>query len=219
MGASGFPMDLDMKTHSAPADALVDADDRHLREERIASDEVYKGHFLSMRRDRVRLPDGREAAREYVVHPGAVMIVPILPDGRLVVERQYRYPVSRTMIEFPAGKLDPGEGGLVCAQRELFEETGYRATRWAKAGVMHPVIGYANEFIEVWFADGLVAGERQLDEGEFLDVFEATQAQLEGWMRDGRLTDAKTIVGMMWLAQWRSGACTLTWTEVPASPV
>ncbi|HYR26046.1 MAG TPA: NUDIX hydrolase, partial [Aquabacterium sp.] len=160
--------------------------DAHLREELVSSETVYSGKFLQMRRDMVRLPDGRSASREYVVHPGAVMVVPILPDGRLVMERQYRYPVRRTMIEFPAGKLDPGEGGLACAQRELLEETGYRARRWAKAGVMHPVIGYATEFIEVWFADDLSLGERQLDEGEFLDVFTASQQELEDWMRDGQ---------------------------------
>ena len=179
--------------------------DSHLRENTLSSEAVYQGHFLELRRDRVALPDGREATREYVVHPGAVMIVAILPDGRLVMERQYRYPVRQTMIEFPAGKLDAGEGGLACAQRELLEETGYRAGRWAKAGIMHPVIGYATEVIEVWFADDLSLGERQLDEGEFLDVFSATQQELEDWMRDGLLTDAKTVVGMMWLLQWRAG--------------
>jgi ADP-ribose pyrophosphatase len=190
------------------------AHDMHLRENTLTSESVYQGHFLALRRDRVALPDGREAIREYVVHPGAVMVVPILPDGRLVMERQYRYPVGQTMIEFPAGKLNAGEGGLACAQRELLEETGYRARRWAKAGVMHPVIGYATEVIEVWFADDLSLGERQLDEGEFLDVFTATQQELEDWMRDGQLTDAKTVVGMMWLLQWRAGRWPLTWQTV-----
>lgn len=188
--------------------------DAHLREDTLKSEPVYRGHFLELRRDRVALPDGREATREYVVHPGAVMIVPILPDGRLVMERQYRYPVRQTMIEFPAGKLDAGEGGLACAQRELLEETGYRAGRWAKAGILHPVIGYATEVIEIWFADELSLGERQLDEGEFLDVFTATQQELEDWMRDGQLTDAKTVVGMMWLLQWRAGRWPLQWQTV-----
>ena len=185
--------------------------DSHLRENTLTSESVYQGHFLELRRDRVALPNGREATREYVVHPGAVMIVAILSDGRLVMERQYRYPVRQTMIEFPAGKLDAGEGGLACAQRKLLEETGYRAGRWAKAGIMHPVIGYATEVIEVWFADDLSLGERQLDEGEFLDVFTATQQELEDWMRDGLLTDAKTVVGMMWLLQWRAGRWPLQW--------
>jgi ADP-ribose pyrophosphatase len=188
--------------------------DRHLREDTVSSDTVYQGHFLALRRDQVKLPDGKLAAREYVVHPGAVMVVPILPDGRLVMERQYRYPVRQTMIEFPAGKLDAGEGGLACAQRELLEETGYSARKWAKAGVMHPVIGYATEVIEVWFADELTLGERHLDDGEFLDVFAASQQELEDWMRDGQLTDAKTVVGMMWLLQWRAGRWPLNWQTV-----
>lgn len=188
--------------------------DAHLREETIESSQVYKGHFIELRRDRVRLPDGREAPREYVVHPGAVMIVAMLPDGKLVMERQYRYPVRQTMIEFPAGKLDAGEGGLACAQRELWEETGYKARRWAKAGIMHPVIGYATEIIEIWFADELTLGERHLDEGEFLDVFTASLDDLEDWVRDGKLTDVKTIVGMMWLAKYRAGLWPLAWVSV-----
>lgn len=191
-----------------------DLPDAHLREETIESNTVYKGHFIELRRDRVQLPDGREAAREYVVHPGAVMIVATLPDGKLVMERQYRYPVGQTMIEFPAGKLDAGEGGLACAQRELWEETGYKARRWAKAGIMHPVIGYATEIIEIWFADELTLGERHLDEGEFLDVYTASLDELENWMRDGQLTDVKTIVGMMWLSKFRAGQWPLQWTTV-----
>ena len=190
------------------------ASDAHLRETTVSSQTVYQGNFLQLKRDEVALPDGGQALREYVIHPGAVMIVALLPDGRLVMERQYRYPVRQTMIEFPAGKLDAGEGGLACAQRELLEETGYRARRWAKAGVMHPVIGYATEVIEVWFADDLTLGERHLDAGEFLDVFTATQDELESWMQSGLLTDAKTIVGMMWLQRWRSGHCQLDWQTV-----
>lgn len=195
---------------SSPADPT----DLHLIETTVSSETVYRGHFLELKRDVVALPDGKQAGREYVIHPGAVMVIGLLPDGRLVMERQYRYPVRQTMIEFPAGKLDPGEGGLACAQRELLEETGYRARRWARAGVMHPVIGYATEVIEIWFADELTLGERHLDAGEFLDVFTASQDELEAWMHNGQLTDAKTIVGMMWLKQWRSGLCQLNWQTV-----
>ena len=195
---------------SAPPDS---SSDLHLREEQVSSRTVYQGNFLEMRRDEVKLPDGKTASREYVVHPGAVMVVAVLPDGRLVMERQFRYPVGLTMIEFPAGKLDAGEGGLRCAQRELLEETGYTARRWARAGLMHPVIGYATEVIEIWFAEELTLQERHLDEGEFLDVFLATQAELEDWVRDGLLTDTKTIVGLMWLQKWREGAWPLTWIE------
>ena len=189
-------------------------DDSHLTETRVASQELLRGHFLHAMRDTVRLPDGKEASREYVIHPGAVMVVAELPDGRLVLERQFRYPVQSVMIEFPAGKLDPGEDSLACAQRELLEETGYTARQWARAGVLHPVISYSTEFIDIWFARELTAGERQLDAGEFLDVFSASTDELLQWCRDGRITDAKTLTGVLWLQNLRSGAWSLDWASV-----
>ncbi len=192
-----------------------DTDAGHLRETRIDSTSVWQGHFLDVRLDRVRLPDGGEATREYVVHPGAVMIVPMLDDGRLVVERQWRYPMGRAMIEFPAGKLEAGEPVLACAARELIEETGYRAAEWARACAMHNAIAYSNEVIEIWFARGLVRGERRLDAGEFLDVFDASEADLDAAARDGTLTDAKTLIGLLWLANWRTGRWPLQWQAAP----
>jgi len=191
--------------------------DEHLREELVSSQQVYRGHFLDVRRDEVRLPDGSLAGREYVVHPGAVMIVPLLDDGRLVVERQFRYPMGRVMREFPAGKLDAGEPPLHCAVRELLEETGYRAREWARAGILHNAIAYSNEGIEVWFARGLELGERRLDAGEFLDVEIASLAELEDQAQRGELTDAKTLIGLLWLQNWHSGRWQLTWQMTPAS--
>lgn len=208
-----------MSSSSSASDGLPAAQDvdfsadGHLREAPLTSQRVYRGHFLDVRRDEVRLPDGKRAPREYIVHPGAVMIVPLFDDGRVLMERQFRYPVGRAMVEFPAGKLDPGESVQRCAARELAEETGFRAQEWARAGLIHPVIGYANEIIEIWFARGLEPGERHLDEGEFLDLFVATPRQLEAWLQDGRLTDAKTISGLYWLNLLNSGAWQPAWTR------
>lgn len=185
--------------------------DAHLVETPVASEALLKGRFLHVRRDTVRLPDGKQTTREYVIHPGAVMIVAQLEDGRVVLERQYRYPVQAVMIEFPAGKLDPGEASLACAQRELLEETGYSARQWARAGVLHPVISYSTEFIDIWFARDLTLGERKLDAGEFLDVFTATPAELLVWCGSGQVTDAKTLTGMLWLQNVLSGLWTLDW--------
>ena len=179
-----------------PLDAAAD---RHLQETGIAAERAWRGRLLDVRRDTVRLPDGRQATREYIVHSGAVAVVPILDDGRLVVVRQYRYPVGRAMLEFPAGKIDPGEPPFDCAVRELAEETGYRAREWARAGVLHNAIAYSTERIEIWFARGLQVGNAQLDEGEFLDVQALSTAELNALAGRGELTDAKTLVGLLWL--------------------
>jgi len=189
--------------------------DAHLIETQVSSEEILGGHFLQVRRDTVRLPDGTHVAREYVVHPGAVMIVAQLDDGQLVLERQYRHPMRAVMLEFPAGKLDPGEASLACAQRELLEETGYTARQWAWAGVLHPVISYSTEFIDIWFARGLTLGARKLDAGEFLDVFTASPAELLAWCGNGRVTDAKTLTGVLWLQNVLSGMWVLDWKTEP----
>lgn len=188
----------------------MDKDD-HLIERKLGSQELFKGRLLHAFRDTVRLPDGKESTREYVVHPGAVVVIPMLDDGRLVLERQFRYPVGQVMIEFPAGKLDPGEDVITCAKRELLEETGYTATEWARAGVLHPVISYSTEFIEVWFARGLSQGQAKLDQGEFLEVFAAMPGEIMQWCRDGTITDAKTLVCALWLQNVLAGAWNLDW--------
>lgn len=191
------------------------ASDDGLTETRIDSQNLCDGQFLHLRRDTVRLPDGQQAVREYVVHPGAVAIVPLLDDGagglRVVLERQFRYPVGRVMIEVPAGKLDPGEDPWLCAQRELAEETGYRAGEMCKVGAMHLAIAYSTEVIHVYFAKGLVAGPTRLDQGEFVQTFDAAPNELFSWCREGLVTDAKTLTCAFWLQSWLAGGWDLPW--------
>jgi len=204
------------KAIASPVLAAIDpAADPQLREDGVSGEQVYRGHFLDVRRDAVRLPDGATTVREYIVHPGAVMIVPLLADGRIVVERQYRYPMGRAMLEFPAGKLDAGEAPFTCAVRELAEETGYRAREWARAGIMHNAIAYSTEGIEIWFARGLTLGEQQLESGEFVDVASVSEDALNALAASGELTDAKTLVGLLWLARWRAGSWPLQWRVAP----
>ncbi|WP_119353324.1 NUDIX domain-containing protein [Azohydromonas sediminis] len=191
------------------------ADDEHLRESRVASEVVFRGALLDVRRDRVRLPDGREATREYIVHPGAVVVVPLLDDGRLVMERQFRYPLGRVLLELPAGKIDAGEGPLATGVRELAEETGYTAREWARAGLMHNAVGYSDERIEIWFARGLTAGAARLDDGEHLEVVLVDPAELDAMAARGEVTDVKTLVGLLWLQRWRAGAWPLRWQPAP----
>jgi ADP-ribose pyrophosphatase len=190
-------------------------EDAHLRERTLQSTAVYQGRFLEVRRDTVGLPDGSTAEREYILHPGAVVIVPMLDDGRLVVERQYRYPLRRVMLEFPAGKIDSNEPPLTCAVRELTEETGYTAAEWARAGVLHNAIAYSNEGIEIWFARGLVPGPAHLDQGEFLEVTTATFDELMQAAQEGELTDAKSLICLLWLQNWHNGSWALNWQAAP----
>ena len=193
---------------------MTESSDAHLIEHRIKSELVHQGNFLQLRLDTVRLPHGGEATREYVVHPGAVVVIGLLDDGQVLLERQFRYPVGQVMTEFPAGKLDAGETPLFCAQRELLEETGYRAREWAYAGPLHLAIGYSTEVIHVFFARGLTAGERQLDADEFLDVCSMTPEQLLDGVRTGQVTDAKTLSCCVWLQNVQSGAWQLDWKAV-----
>ncbi len=183
----------------------------HLIEHKISGRELFKGKVLHAFEDTVLLPDGSTRHREYVIHPGAVVIIPILDDGRVVLERQFRYPIGQVMIEFPAGKLNPGEDRLACARRELLEETGYRAREWAHAGALHPVISHSTALIEIWFARGLTATKPALDEGEVLEVFSATIDELAAWCGEGKVTDAKTLSCMLWLQNVQSGAWELDW--------
>jgi ADP-ribose pyrophosphatase len=180
-------------------------DDSHLRETRIDGEVAYDGHFLKVTRDRIKLPDGKESAREFIRHPGAVVILPLLDDGRVLLERQYRYPNDRVFIEFPAGKIDPGEDSLASARRELEEETGYTATDWHFVCTINNAIAYSDEHLDLFLARGLTAGEAKLDEGEFLETFTATVPELLEMVRNGEITDVKTVIGTFWLEKFAAG--------------
>ena len=182
----------------------MDERDSHLVETKVASEVVFDGKLLHVRRDTVRLPDGKLATREYIVHPGAVLVVPVLSDGRLVVERQYRYPLGRVLVEFPAGKLDPGETGLDSARRELREEAGYEAATWTPLGTIHTIVSYTNERIDLFVAEGLTHVGAALDEGEFLDIVTLGLDDMLGALDRGEITDAKTVTALLLYARRRN---------------
>ncbi len=173
--------------------------DLHLKEARIASALAYDGEFLKVQRDTVRLPDGKETSREYIKHPGAVVIIPVLDDGSILLERQFRYPVNQVIIEFPAGKIDPGEASLDCAKRELLEETGYTANDWQFVCTIHNAIAYSDEHLDIFLARDLKEGQSQPDEGEFLETFTASIDEMLAWIKEGKITDVKTVIGTFWL--------------------
>jgi ADP-ribose pyrophosphatase len=170
---------------------------KDLTEKTLSSEQVFDGTLLKVYRDAVSLPDGSPGTREYIRHPGAVAIVPLFDDGRVLLERQFRYPHNREFVEVPAGKVDPGEPYLETAKRELLEETGYVAGEWARIGVIHTAIAYTDEAIEIFLARKLEQRERKLDAGEFLETFAVPFAEALDMIRDGRITDAKTVSALL----------------------
>lgn len=176
-----------------------------LTETCVDSELVYEGSFIRVRKDRAALPNGEVHTREYIVHPGAVAVLALLDNGNLLLERQFRYAPRREFLEIPAGKIDAGENILVCAQRELLEETGYVASEWTHLATAWPCIGYADEHIEYFLARGLTHQGRQLDEGELLEVLDLPVADAIEWVRLGRINDSKTIVGLFWLEKTLGG--------------
>jgi ADP-ribose pyrophosphatase len=176
-----------------------------LREKHVSGTLAYEGHFLKVQRDEVSLPDGKIAHREYIKHPGAVVILPLFEDGSVLLERQFRYPLNQVFIEFPAGKIDPGEDTLACAQRELLEETGYTAKSWKFVCTIHNAIAYSDEHLEIYLAQDLTPGQSKLDEGEFLETYRAPLSELLDGVKSGQVTDVKTIIGAFWLEKIRAG--------------
>jgi ADP-ribose pyrophosphatase len=190
-----------------------DSDDP-LAERTLDSRLVFEGVFLKLFVDQVQSADGHQGTREYLRHPGAVMIIPLLDAEHVLLERQFRYPLGRSIVEFPAGKIDAGEPPFECARRELLEETGYTARRWSYLGGLHNAIAYSDEKIEIFLAEDLErTGDATLDAGETLEVFEAPWRQLLEWVRDGAVTDVKTMVGAFWLEKTLRG----DWPRRPAS--
>jgi ADP-ribose pyrophosphatase len=200
----------------SPDDAKT-GDETHLVEQRLSGEVLLSGGFLEVHRDVVRLPDGSTATRDYIRHSGAVAVIPLLADGRVVLVRQYRYPVGKVLLEWPAGKLDAGESHIACAMRELQEETGYTASEWAYGGEIHNAPAYANESIWLWFARGLQPGPTRLDQGEFVETVLMTPAELEALSVRGELPDVKTQIGLNWLLRWQAGERTFHWQ--PAADV
>lgn len=173
-----------------------------LKETQLNTRLMYDGNFIQVRKDEIRLPDGATSTREYITHPGAVAVLALLDNGNLVMERQYRYAPQQEFIELPAGKIDHGEDILLCAQRELLEETGYVASEWIHLTTAWPCIGYADERMEYFLARGLTEQGRKLDDGEFLEVFELSLSDAIDWIRQGKINESKTIVGLFWLEKY-----------------
>ena len=178
---------------------------KDLTEHFVDGDVVFDGALLKVRRDRVRLPDGGEATREYIRHPGAVAVVPLFDDGTVLLERQFRYPHRRAFIEVPAGKLDPGEPPLDTAKRELLEETGYAAEEWTRLGTMHTAIAYTDEAIALFLCRKMTkVGEPKLDPGEFVETLIVPFDEAIAMVRDGRITDSKSVCSLLWVDKWGS---------------
>lgn len=183
----------------------------HLTEKELSSETVFSGHLLHVKRDRVELPNGTETGREYIVHPGAVLVVPVLDDGSLVFECQFRYPLRTTFIELPAGKIDPNEDPLETGKRELLEETGYTARNWQYLATLHPCIGYSDERILIYLATGLQAGAHCRDHDEALEIFTLPLEDALLAMQSGEISDGKTMIALFWAEKHLRGE----WAPTP----
>ena len=167
-------------------------------ERTLESKTVYRGRLLQALEDEVQLPDGRTARREYVRHPGAVAMIPLLDDETVILVWQYRYAMRRHFYELPAGKIDPGEEPLQTAARELREECGYEAATWRQLTTLHPCIGYSDERIGLYLARDLTRITPVREDGEFIEQVTLRLDVALEWVKIGRITDAKTIIGLLW---------------------
>ena len=169
-----------------------------LKESQLSTEQIYKGTLLDVRRDEVSLPNGKTSAREWIKHPGAACIIPVLPDGKIALIKQYRYPVQAEMIELPAGKLDPGEDPENCARRELEEEIGYIVGKLTFVCNIHPAIGFASEKMWIYLAEDLVKTTKNTDHDEFLEIMSTDLTEAVKMVWAGKITDVKTIIGILW---------------------
>lgn len=171
----------------------------------ISSEDILQSRWVHVKRDKVQLPSGNIGQREFLIHPGAVIVIPLFDDGELLFERQFRYPLNQIFIELPAGKIDPGEDLLFTGQRELLEETGYSATEWIYLGMQHPCIGYSTEIIHMYLARGLQAGKPSRDEDEALQLLTMDMDEALSKIQSGEITDGKTIIALMWAEKYLGG--------------
>lgn len=169
-----------------------------LDEKKIRSSRIYDGVLLKVWKDDVELPDGSRSVREYLKHPGAAVMIPVLPDGQIMLIRQYRYPIHAEVIELPAGKLDPGETRLQTAKRELEEEIGYTAGKFTELTEIHPCIGYSDERMWIYLAEDLTKSVVNPDHDEFIDLMPLSLEEALKLVWSGRITDVKTIIGLLW---------------------
>ena len=176
--------------------------DADLIEQKVSSQDVFDGTLLHVKKDTVRLPNGNIAYREWIKNPGASAVLPVTPEGRLIFVRQYRYPIQQVTLEIPAGKLDAeGEDPLDCAKRELSEETGYQAEKYTFLTKLATTVGFSNEFIYIYAAEGLTAGRQHPDEDEFINVCTLTMDEAMAKVRSGEICDAKSITAVLLLRE------------------
>ncbi len=170
----------------------------HLKETKKHSEQIYNGILLDVRRDEVSLPNGKTSTREWINHPGAACMIPILPNGDIALIKQFRYPVRSEMIELPAGKLDKGEDPEDCARRELEEEIGYSAGKLTFVCNIHPAIGFASEKMWIYLAEDLVETSSNTDGDEFVELMPTRLQDAVQMVWNGTITDVKTIIGLLW---------------------
>ena len=175
-----------------------------LKETQKSSEKIFSGKLIDLYSDHVELPNGKSSTREWINHPGAVCIIPILPDGNLCLIRQYRYGPRDEFIEIPAGKLDAGEDPLVCAKRELKEEIGYIAGKFTFLTNIYPAIGFSNEKMWMYLAEDLQLSNQSLDQDEFLELLPLSLEEAIDLIKQGKITDVKTIIGILWLDRFLS---------------